>query len=222
MARRLLSGASQKLHAAAEGLDSARERAAEKAQDLRASMRRSTVDPSGVVDWSLPSSSGAPLRSHTVQEGVSAAQARRARHQIWTRGRAAPGDGQAEPGRARAVVDVGGDVEEDAEGGALRRDGGVGRPRVARLQAPRARVLQRGPAERGGAAPIVLAAAALDAAAAAGQRPARPAARGGERRRGGGAAPGARDARRELRRRRGLRAARRRPPLSARRAARCG
>ena len=71
MARRLLSGASQKLHAAAEGLDSARERAAEKAQDLRASMRRSTVDPSGVVDWSLPSSSGAPLRSHTVQEGVS-------------------------------------------------------------------------------------------------------------------------------------------------------
>ena len=46
-------------------------RAAEKAQDLRASMRRSTVDPSGVVDWSLPSSSGAPLRSHTVQEGVS-------------------------------------------------------------------------------------------------------------------------------------------------------
>ena len=51
----------------------------------------------------------------------------------------------------------------------FRRDGG-GRPRVARLQAPRARAAQRGPAERGGAAPIVLAAAALDAAAAAGQR----------------------------------------------------
>ena len=117
MARRLLSGASQKLHAAAGGL--ALRGAARRGEGVVTSAlgdgARGPVG--GVVDWSLPSSSGARLGSARTRcrRAISLLK-RGGAFQIRARVHGG-GDGQAEPGRARAAVDVGGDVEEDAEGG---------------------------------------------------------------------------------------------------------